>query len=185
MFDLYCQLSGGNGLCIHLFIWYHLSSRQSLTRNTVMKKVDEVPAILLEKQDEVVTGGRRSGWQSRRMWVSPSPMNTTDIHLYVEKFSLKINWELTEAFLDSQDCRKDPQTQIGREEMRLCWDRCPGRGLREKVMWSEWFWPHSGRPAYSAHSSNPGQGWLWPRGELSQYFECQWTKRSDQKTLSD
>lgn len=125
-------MTGGNGLRIHLFIWYHLSSRQSLTKNTVMSKVDEVPAILLEKQVEVVTGGRRSGWQRRRMWISPSPMNTSETHLYVEKFSLKINWELTEAFLYSQDYRKDSQTQIGREEMGLCWDRCPWEGTQRK-----------------------------------------------------
>ena len=159
-------MTGGNGLCIHLFIWYHLSSRQSLTRNTVMNKVDEVPAILLEKQDEVVTGGRWSGWQSRRMWVSPSPVNTTEIHLCVEKFSLKINWELTEAFLDSQDCRKDPQTQIGREEMRLCWDRCPGRGLGEKVMWSQWFWPHVGTQPVLHTAPTQGRGGCG-RGESS------------------
>ena len=52
-------------------------------------------------------------------------MNTSETHLYVEKLSLKINWKLTEAFLYNQDYRKDPQNQIGREEMGLCWDRCP------------------------------------------------------------
>ena len=35
------------------------------------------------------------------------------------------------------------------------------------------------------HSSKPGQGWQWPRGELSQYFECPWTKCSNQKMQGD
>ena len=55
---LILSMTGGGGLCIHLFIWYHLSSRQSLIRNTVMSKVDEVPVILLEKQDEVSSNWR-------------------------------------------------------------------------------------------------------------------------------
>lgn len=38
-------MTGAKGLRIHLFVWCHLSSRQSLVRNTVMSKVDEVPVI--------------------------------------------------------------------------------------------------------------------------------------------
>ena len=52
-------------------------------------------------------------------------MNTLETHLDVEKFSLKINWKLTEAFLYNQDYREDPQNQMGREETGLCWDHCP------------------------------------------------------------
>ena len=44
----------------------------------------------------------------KRIWNSPSPMNTTKIHLHVEQFSLKTNWKLAERLLYNQGYKKNP-----------------------------------------------------------------------------
>ena len=51
--------------------------------------------------------GGGSRWQNRRMWSSPTPTNTSKIHLHGEQFSQKTNWKLAEHLLFSQICKKD------------------------------------------------------------------------------
>lgn len=78
-------------------------------------------------------------------------MNTLETHLDVEKFSLKIHWKLTEAFLYNKTIEKIHRIRWERKRRDYVGTAAPRRGLREKkVTWSEWFQPHSGHPACPA-----------------------------------
>lgn len=65
---------------------------------------------------------KSSRWWSRRMMSSPSLVNTSQIHLHVERFFLKMNWTLAERLLYNQDC-KDPHWSREwkrRDQVRIC-----------------------------------------------------------------
>lgn len=43
----------------------------------------------------------------------------------MEKFSLKINWKLTEGLLYNQNYKKDICNHVGSKEKQLSWNLCP------------------------------------------------------------
>ena len=44
---------------------------------------------------------------AKRMWSSHPFMKTSNLHLHVEKFSLKTNWKLAEGLLYNQGYKKE------------------------------------------------------------------------------
>ena len=59
--------------------------------------------------------------------------NTSKIHLYVEQFSLKMNWKLAEGLLYNQGCKKDIHV-IREEGKKSSWSQglCPWEGTEEE-----------------------------------------------------
>ena len=87
------------------------------------------------------------------MWNSPSPMNTSKIHLNVEKFSLKTNWKLSETVTKAVTKIHTESGRKGTEQSG--WDHTSRRGLIGKGRIHQWrsaliteqFEPHIGCPS--------------------------------------
>ena len=67
----------------------------------------------------------KSRWQSRRTLSSPSPVNTSKIHLQAEQLSLKTKWRWAERPFYDQDYKvRFTRSWVGRQEKQLGQQPC-------------------------------------------------------------